>query len=118
METLIATAFGQYVNVQRGEADHLTKGAKAIFRSAEDGSVLSTDILEVVLCRFAHVFASIPMPPSFVANFPWLEPLFVKVFQMTEVAKSIQLMHRTAIGLIEARVKSQLPPKVCCIANS
>ena len=56
MESLITTAFGQYVNVQRGEADHLTKGATAIIRSAEDGSVLSNNIITAVLCKFCTCF--------------------------------------------------------------
>ena len=56
MESLIANAFGQYVNVQRGEADHITKGAKAVFRSADDGSALSMDIFTAVLCKLCTCF--------------------------------------------------------------
>ena len=56
METIIATAFGQYVNVQRGEADHLTKGAMAIFHSAKDDSMLSVDISVALLCKLCTCF--------------------------------------------------------------
>ena len=51
METLIATAFGQYSNVQRGEADGITDGASAFFRSSADGSAISSDLLMAVLCK-------------------------------------------------------------------
>ena len=51
METLIATAFGRYVNIQRGEADQITQGANSIFRAAEDGSPNAPDVLMALLCK-------------------------------------------------------------------
>ena len=52
METLIATAFGRYVDLQRGEADQLTEAAAEIFRASEEQSSLSPDALLVPLCKF------------------------------------------------------------------
>ena len=60
METLIATAFGRYVNLQRGEGDQLTEAAGAVFRSNEEGSnQLAPDLLIATLCKHGliHVFA-------------------------------------------------------------
>ncbi len=41
METILATAFGRVVNIQRGEADELTKAAHDLFRRAEEGQSTS-----------------------------------------------------------------------------
>ena len=51
METLIATAFGRYVDVQRGEADQLTDAAKMLFRVNEEGATLEASMLLVPLCE-------------------------------------------------------------------
>ena len=52
MEALIATAFGRYVNLQRGEADQLTDDAKEIFHATHEQAALSPHTLLVCLCRF------------------------------------------------------------------
>ena len=52
METLIATAFGRYVNLQRGEADLITEDAKELFSATHEEAALSPDTLLVCLCRF------------------------------------------------------------------
>ena len=51
METLMATAFGQDVAVQRGEGDQVSKAADTVFRAAEEGSALSVDVLGLILCE-------------------------------------------------------------------
>ena len=51
METLIATAFGRYVDVQRGEADQITEAAGDIFRLSEEGAALSPDTVLVGVCK-------------------------------------------------------------------
>ena len=52
METLIATAFGRYVNIQRGEADQLTDAANVVFRASGEGSPQAPDILIATLCKY------------------------------------------------------------------
>ena len=47
----MATAFGWYVDVQRGEADQLTEAAAEIVRALADQSSLSPDALLVLLCK-------------------------------------------------------------------
>ena len=58
METLMATAFGQDVAVQRGEGDQVSKAADTVFKAAdtvfkaaEEGSALSVDVLGLILCE-------------------------------------------------------------------
>lgn len=36
MESILAAAFGRVVNVQRGEADEVTKAAKGLFDAGRD----------------------------------------------------------------------------------
>lgn len=45
METILATAFGRTVNVQRGESDQIVEAAYYIFRLSEEGSSFSIAIL-------------------------------------------------------------------------
>lgn len=45
LEIMIATAFGQRVAIQRGEADKLTQAIQTFFLAAEEGSSLSFAIL-------------------------------------------------------------------------
>ena len=51
MESLIATAFGRYVNLQRGEADTITEDVRRVFTSAQEGAALSPDTMLACLCR-------------------------------------------------------------------
>ena len=52
MESLIATAFGRYVNLQRGEADELTEDAGTLFTSGQEDQALSPDIVLALICKF------------------------------------------------------------------
>lgn len=51
METMLATGFGHQVDIQRGEADELTKVAKLFFEQLKEGH-LSRDALVVVTSEF------------------------------------------------------------------
>ncbi|CAI8010949.1 Cytochrome P450 3A24, partial [Geodia barretti] len=95
METLMATAFGQDVAVQRGEGDQVSKAADTVFRAAEEGSALSVDVLGLIL-----------------SSFPCLEPLILRAVRNSEAGSAVKLMNDSAIHLIEARMQSQHPPKV------
>lgn len=47
METILASAFGCQVDIQRGEADQLTKAAKYVFEQLKEGQ-FSRDAVVVV----------------------------------------------------------------------
>ena len=54
METLLATAFGRVIDIQRGQSDHLTKSAAEIFSSAQEGKKTSLIYLNTVLSNAAN----------------------------------------------------------------
>ena len=45
METILATAFGRRINIQRGEADELTRVVGTFFSQSAEGQVASRDVL-------------------------------------------------------------------------
>ena len=51
IETMITSAFGSYVDVQRGAADNLAKAAANILSGHVDGEIISPDALLVILCK-------------------------------------------------------------------
>ena len=51
METMIATAFGRHVDIQRGEADQLTEAAAGVFRGSQDGNFSPDNVVLVALCK-------------------------------------------------------------------
>ena len=57
MESLIATAFGRYVNLQRGEADQMTEDAKEVVKATLEEAVVSPAVILVCLCRFYDTYA-------------------------------------------------------------
>ena len=57
METILATAFGRVVDVQRGESDELTRAANTQFRRAEEGNSTSRSFLLVLISKYLRVTA-------------------------------------------------------------
>ena len=55
-ESLIATAFGRYVNLQRGEADQITDDAKKVLKTTQEEAAISPATLLACLCRFYICF--------------------------------------------------------------
>ena len=51
MESLLATAFGQDVAIQRGEGHQLSEATNTVFRAAEEGSTISLEVLTFILCK-------------------------------------------------------------------
>lgn len=51
METLLATAFGRIVDVQRGESDELAKAAAAVFNRSQEGENTSFLRLNMLLSK-------------------------------------------------------------------
>lgn len=55
LEAILATAFGRYVDIQRGEADQLTEAARTVFSALEEGNArFSPEVLLVGLCKCTH----------------------------------------------------------------
>ena len=48
----------------------------------------------------------------YLANFPWLEPLILQIIRKENFSQSVFLLHKTALTLVQERMKSQQSPKV------
>lgn len=94
LEIMIATAFGQRVAIQRGEADKLTQAIQTFFLAAEEGSSLSFAIL------------------TFLNSFSCLRPLLRRLIRNSKAGDAIKLIYETAVRLIEARKKNTQPREV------
>ena len=49
METVLATAFGRVIDLQRGEADQLTDACATIFSGLQEGKGLSGEFIILLL---------------------------------------------------------------------
>ena len=49
METILATAFGRNVNLQKGESDYLAEAASGIFDSAHEMKKTSEEHIVLIL---------------------------------------------------------------------
>ena len=69
METILATAFGRVVNVQRGESDDLTKAAHDRFRALEEGRSTSLETAMVFTSKW-NADISIQWNPFLINSHP------------------------------------------------
>ena len=53
METILATAFGRVIDIQRGESDDLTRAVDSIFRGVQEGGSLDGAALISLFSEFA-----------------------------------------------------------------
>ena len=86
METIIATAFGRIIDVQRGESDQLVDAAKMIFSGTTDGQYLSLSGLVFI-----------------VSNFPCFEPLIRYILRKSEVANAFATIYEVGESLVQSR---------------
>ena len=86
METIIATAFGRIIDVQRGESDQLVDAAKVIFSSTAEGQYLSPSGLIMI-----------------VSNFPCVEPLIRYIVGKSKVANAFATIYEVGESLIKVR---------------
>ena len=52
METILATAFGRVIDIQRGESSQLTEAAAEIFSGNHEGKTTSRRYLTVLLSTY------------------------------------------------------------------
>ena len=53
METILATAFGRVIDIQRGEADELTKASASLSEAALEGG----DTLDLILLLLSEFYS-------------------------------------------------------------
>jgi len=51
METILATAFGRVIDIQRGEGDQLTNACAAAFSILHEGTKRSPEHMFLMLCK-------------------------------------------------------------------
>jgi len=51
METIVATAFGRVIDIQRGEGDQLTQACATVFSVFQEGTSVSLESMVLVLCE-------------------------------------------------------------------
>ena len=49
METILATAFGRVMDIQRGESDELTSAVDSLFIGVQEGQLMNASILITIL---------------------------------------------------------------------
>ena len=59
MEAVIATAFGQHVNIQRGESDEIADIAKKVFDSSEEGTILDPYLLQIICSKLTTIICQL-----------------------------------------------------------
>ena len=52
METILATAFGRVVEVQKGDSDEVVKAAREIFQSSDERNSVSFAIVMPLISKF------------------------------------------------------------------
>lgn len=55
METILATAFGREVNIQRGESDELTKTAYTISQLMGEGELTSREMIYMIFSELVFL---------------------------------------------------------------
>ena len=59
METILATAFGQVVDIQRGKSDDLTRAVDSIFRGMQEGGSFDLSAIISLISELAHKIISL-----------------------------------------------------------
>ena len=51
METILATAFGRVINLQRGEGDKLTEAAGVLFSGFQENQIMTVPFVKTIMCE-------------------------------------------------------------------
>ena len=55
METILVTAFGRVIDIQRGESSQLTRAAAGMFADAHEGKKTSRRYLATILSMYCFI---------------------------------------------------------------
>ena len=116
METILATAFGREVNIQRGESDGLTKTAYTISNLMTEGQLTSREILHLIFSESSYIAAlCLYNIIIFTAgNLPWAVPLARIILMYSSKGDIWRYMNKTALELVEARRRSANSGRKVC----
>lgn len=98
METILATAFGRAVDVQRGESDSLTDAASDIANLTANRLLIQCifSMFLVIMCRDIYTVTEL----TFAGNFPWIDPL---VAHFMQPSKSFSLIYSVLLSVVRDR---------------
>ncbi|XP_064405389.1 cytochrome P450 3A24-like [Halichondria panicea] len=95
METILMMAFGQSVDIQRGESDEIVEAARKIFLLSDERK---STFLVLVILPLMHAF-------------PWLEFFLRFLVSQTQLAKYSKIISSVAKQLVRQRRNSPIPQK-------
>ena len=116
METILATAFGRVIDIQRGESDELTRAVDSTFRSFQEGGSLDRTALTFLLSelyKFNNVGTTLKFGSRTAGNFPWMVSLLQFFATRSKRGEQFALLEDTSLHLVKDRRKSKQPGKVC-----
>ena len=78
METILATAFGRVIDIQRGESDELTRAVDSIFRGVQEGGSIDGTAITFLLSElFKEWCNNKPMHSGISDFFPLWQVTFL-----------------------------------------
>ena len=120
METILATAFGRVIDIQRGESDDLARAVDSFFMNIQEGGFFDATAL-VSLFSELYITAKL-MHRAYVSslfsragNFPWMMSLLRFIVTRSKKGEQFALLENIALDLVRVRRESKHPGKVCCL---
>ena len=119
METILATAFGRSVDIQRGESDQIVDIAKLMFSGSDEKKGLSFLIIMPLLSEYELKINKFKVnfgPDSF----PWLESILRVMAARAPIVKNVRTLFSIAKEMVRQRrlnPQSQKVRTVPCIFN-
>ncbi len=114
METILATAFGRSVDIQRGESDQIVDIAKLMFSGSDEKKGLSFLIIMPLLSEYMnsksdHNKFKVNFGPD---SFPWLESILRVLAARAPIVKSVRTLFSIAKEMVRQRRLNPQPQKV------
>lgn len=119
METILATAFGRKVKVQRGENDEIIEAARGMFESLAEGSGFAIPVLVPLFCESVEKLfvASLSQCYIHADSMPWLDFVLRPFVSGSMLVRCSRTLYRVAKVIIRQRRENPTPQKVTHILS-
>ncbi len=116
METILATAFGRVIEVQKGQSNELTKAATVILSGTQENRISSMSFLIMLFSKCWSWWKSCIIYIFFQAgNVPWLQPVVKQFTRGISYQKATNVLVGTSIAVIHERRREKSKNKVVAI---
>ena len=118
METIFSTAFGQVIEIQNGQSNHLAEAAGKVFGRNQDSKWVSPLFWMILLSKRVCVCSGLIVilwGGKLIANFPWLEPVLAFMYKGSEREKCFAVLYDAAKEKIRERRMEKDAVKVLTI---